>query len=284
MAEAMRLFTLAATGNHLLGQYYLGLMNVHGIGTPGNYKFCQQGTMLLKAVAEKGREAQIVEKAHEAFVGGHANHALIKYLFAAEWGFDVAQVNAAYLLERTPFEHNTTDLERSALINWKRAAQQGSVDAKVRVGDYYYYGQGLTVDYAEAAAHYSEAEQKHSAQAMFNLGYMHERGEGLAKDLHLAKRFYDKAIVTGEEAYLPATLSLLLLGVKLLLNGELSFYLYGDEKAASAAAAAGVSAGAAKVAEASPVTWATFFRAWEDDLVIVLLVFLVLLVAIRRRL
>lgn len=239
-------------------------------------------SQLLKAVAERGELAHWLESAHASLERGHHEHALIKYLFAADWGFEVAQSNAAHLLETVPFSHNTSSLERLALINWKRAAQQGSVEAKIRVGDFYYYGQGLEVDYERAAGLYTEAEQLNSAQAMYNLGYMHERGEGIAKDLHLAKRFYDRAIVTSEEAHLPASLALLLLGVKLMLNGELSFYLYGDEKVAAAAKVAATGAAAAAGAQVHGGVWSVLLNSWEDNMMFVLLGFLLVLLVIRR--
>lgn len=57
---------------------------------------------------------------------------------------------------------------------------QGYAVARVKLGDYHYYGYGTSVDYETAAAHYRLAsEQQHNAQAMFNLGYMHEQGLGL---------------------------------------------------------------------------------------------------------
>lgn len=57
---------------------------------------------------------------------------------------------------------------------------QGYAVARVKLGDYHYYGYGTQVDYETAAAHYRLAyEQQHNAQAMFNLGYMHEQGLGL---------------------------------------------------------------------------------------------------------
>ncbi|KPI92071.1 Protein sel-1-like 1 [Papilio xuthus] len=52
------------------------------------------------------------------------------------------------------------------------------------------------------------SEQLHSAQATFNLGYMHERGLGLARDPHLAKRCYDLAADSSPDARLPAALAL----------------------------------------------------------------------------
>ena len=56
----------------------------------------------------------------------------------------------------------------------------GSTVARIKMGDYHYYGYGTEVDYDSAATHYRLAsEQQHNAQAMFNLGYMHEKGLGL---------------------------------------------------------------------------------------------------------
>jgi hypothetical protein len=47
-----------------------------------------------------------------------------------------------------------------------------------------------------------------SPQALFNLGYMHEHGEGLPLDLHLAKRRYDEALGMDQEAAVPVKLAL----------------------------------------------------------------------------
>jgi SEL1 protein len=81
--------------------------------------------------------------------------------------------------------------------------------ARLKLGDYYYYGYGTDVDYQQAATHYKYAtEISHNAQAMYNLAYMHENGLGLKRDIHLAKRFYDLASDTASEAYIPVTLAL----------------------------------------------------------------------------
>lgn len=67
-----------------------------------------------------------------------------------------------------------------ALMYWRRAAAQGYSAAQVKLGDYHYYGLGTPIDYEMAATHYRLAsEQQHNAQAMFNLGYMHEQGLGM---------------------------------------------------------------------------------------------------------
>ena len=91
--------------------------------------------------------------------------------------------------------------------------------ARVKVGDYHFYGYGTKVDYDTSALHYRMAsDQQSNPQAMFNLGYMHERGFGLKEDIHLAKRFYDMAAEASPDAHFPVTLALL----------KLSFHFMGE--------------------------------------------------------
>lgn len=57
--------------------------------------------------------------------------------------------------------------------------------ARVKLGDYYYYGQGTDVNYEAAASQYRIASDKQSsAQAMFNLAYMYQQGYGLQKVMY----------------------------------------------------------------------------------------------------
>lgn len=64
----------------------------------------------------------------------------------------------------------------------------GNAFARVKIGDYHYYGYGTKRDYETAATHYSIAADKHhSAQAMFNLAYMYEHGLGIAQVMVLVQ-------------------------------------------------------------------------------------------------
>ena len=47
---------------------------------------------------------------------------------------------------------------------------------------------------------------------------MHENGVGVRQDFHLAKRFYDQALVTNRDSYLPVNLALLKLRVRSAYN------------------------------------------------------------------
>jgi SEL1 protein len=68
--------------------------------------------------------------------------------------------------------------------------------------------QGVARNYERAAEAYLHARSQSNAQAMFNLGYMHEHGHGLPLDLHLAKRYYDQAVEVDSAARLPVMLAL----------------------------------------------------------------------------
>lgn len=61
----------------------------------------------------------------------------------------------------------------------------------------------------------AKEEKPPSAQACFNLGFMHERGLGLPADLHLAKRYYDEALSANPRAVLPISLALAALWLRL---------------------------------------------------------------------
>ena len=63
--------------------------------------------------------------------------------------------------------------------------------------------------FGRAATYYqSAADYQTSAMAYWNLGRLHEMGQGVPRDWHLAKRFYDLSLETSTEAYLPVMLSL----------------------------------------------------------------------------
>lgn len=94
--------------------------------------------------------------AHQDYKAYRFNQAFMQYSLATELGYEVAQSNAAFLLDRgevSLFSSRREDLVR-ALQYWSRSAAQGYSTAQVKLGDYYYYGLGTDVDYDMAASHY----------------------------------------------------------------------------------------------------------------------------------
>ncbi|KAI9853097.1 MAG: ERAD-associated protein [Thelocarpon superellum] len=227
---AMRYLELAVRRGNLEGYYYLAEMADQGIGRD---RSCGMATTYYKIVAERA------EAIHSAFTMANAAHqdgdietALVLYMMAAEQGYEAGQANAAWLLDeqksRLPLDsilpHRRSPPSRLgnaalALIYWTRSAKQSNIDSMVKMGDYYLGGIGTEPDDQKAAACYqAAADFQQSAQALWNLGWMHENGVGVEQDFHLAKRFYDQALETNEEAYLPVSLSLLKLRARSFWN------------------------------------------------------------------
>lgn len=221
-------FELAARYGNIEAQYYLGEMIHHGIGRD---KACAQALGLYKVVAEKAEPlVSSWNEANQAYEDGDYELAFLGYLHAAEEGYESAQNNVAYLLDtrqsmlsnvlgigepKSPVLNNPS----LALIFYTRSSRQGNIDSLVKMGDYYLDGIGTERDVDKAVKCYTgAAEYQQSAQALFNLGWMHENGVGLDQDFHLAKRYYDLALATNEEAYLPVKLSLLKLRARSYWN------------------------------------------------------------------
>jgi TPR repeat protein len=105
-----------------------------------------------------------------------------------------------------------TNCQMRALSLYAVSASQTSAESLLRVGDCFYYGcGGLSRDRVEAAVFYQLAADLRNAHALFNLGIMHQAGDGVQQDFHLAKRFFDLAGATDIDARLPKTLALILL-------------------------------------------------------------------------
>lgn len=227
-------FELAARYGNIESHYYLAELVHHGVGREN---LCAVALNYYKNVAEKAEPlVSSWHDANEAYEAGDYETAFLGYLLAAEQGYERAQTNVAYMLDlensRLPLmdwirkeisgeEYRGGLLENSglALIYWTRSSRQSNIDSMVKMGDYYYYGIGTEPDVNKAVQCYTSAsDHSQSAQALFNLGWMHENGVGLTQDFHLAKRYYDHALVVNKEAYLPVTLSLLKLRMRSAWN------------------------------------------------------------------
>ncbi|XP_068948465.1 protein sel-1 homolog 1 isoform X2 [Petaurus breviceps papuanus] len=209
--QALKYFNLASQGGHILAFYNLAQMHATGTGV---MRSCHTAVELFKNVCERGRWSERLMSAYNSYKDGDSNAAVVQYLLLAEQGYEVAQSNAAFILDQKASIVGENETYPRALLHWNRAASQGYTVARIKLGDYHFYGFGTDVDYETAFIHYRLAsEQQHSAQAMFNLGYMHEKGLGIKQDIHLAKRFYDMAAEASPDAQVPVFLALCKLAV-----------------------------------------------------------------------
>ncbi|VDL91361.1 unnamed protein product [Schistocephalus solidus] len=251
---ALKYFTLASQQGNTLAFYNLGQMHAVGMGV---FRSCNTAAELFKNVAERGRWSQLLTSAYLEYWSGNYNVAFLQYLALAELGYEVAQSNAALMLEDGMYRFHYSyffpvncDLQMIASASNQQCHRTkgmisfsgdvtivpaserysralichhlttlflyvtGSTLARVKLGDYYYYGLGTEVNYDQAIQEYHIASDvQRNAQAMFNLGYMHEQGLGFKRDIHLAKRFYDMAAAASTDAQLPVTLALAKLSI-----------------------------------------------------------------------
>lgn len=231
--SAIKCLTIASFGEHrfeakhLLAKIYAKLAR-----TQQSNQQCRAALAGFKATAEMGDwSTRISHKAEHAWRRGERQKALLGWALAGEMGYESAQNNVAYMLDRANSHARILDIstkpqtdgnftDRLALVHWTRSAAQNNVDAMVKMGDYYFYGIGTgnpgQPAYEKAAACYSAAADRGvSALAFWNLGWMYENGIGVARqDFHLAKRYYDTAVETNVEAYLPVALSLVKLHIR----------------------------------------------------------------------
>lgn len=234
LRPAMRYFELAYRHGHIEAYYHLAEINHNGIGRE---RSCLLATASYKVVAEKTEALHSsFEEANKAYESGDKETALVGYMMAAEQGYEEAQANVAYMLDEhksifsldslKPWRRTASSLLRNAslaLVYWTRSAKQSNIDSMVKMGDYYLGGYGVEADMEKAATCYQTAQEmqqsgQQSAQAMWNLGWMHENGIGVDQDYHLAKRYYDLALETNQESYSPVKLSLLKLRMRSFWN------------------------------------------------------------------
>ena len=90
----------------------------------------------------------------------------------------------------------TENAELSALIE---AAENGDVDAQVKLGDAYLYAKSPvdTADYAEALKWYSAAAEKGDMRAQNMVGFMYLKGFGVEQDYGDAIKWYQLAAEQG---------------------------------------------------------------------------------------
>ncbi|KAI9296880.1 HCP-like protein [Neoconidiobolus thromboides FSU 785] len=243
--KAFRYFLEAAKQKNFLGSYHLAnyyaneLFSLHS---------CTLAVPLFKSVAERGVwDLDHMSMGYHHYKRGEIETALIHYIIAAESGIEIAQENVAWIIDQAKYKLVNINNENNdknkvqgsaiqpnyelALTYWTRSANQGNPDSRVKQGDYYFYGWGLSnPDYAKAAVCYQNAAEKHyDALAMWNIGWMYEYGIGLPKDFHLAKRWYDQSLVSNSKAVLPVNLSLFKLRIKNILE-KLKNFFNGDAK------------------------------------------------------
>lgn len=253
LVTASRLFESAARAGRAEPYFYLAQFSHHGIGREKN---CAIATQYYKLVAESVETLQsTINYGNQAYHERRWEDALIGNLIAAETGYEIGQVNAAFLLDhhRRPFSAKsyltsklaphlakvkqvlglplnsantvarTTSIQSPsdelALLYYTRSSSQQNIEALVKAGDFHLGGYGTFADPQKAVSLWSSAAETRSVPlALWNLGWSYENGVGVEQDFHLAKRYYDACLEANKLTYLPVSLSLIKLRARSAWN------------------------------------------------------------------
>jgi TPR repeat protein len=91
-----------------------------------------------------------------------------------------------------------TEVDYAQALLWYRKAAS-LFDAKVALGDMYYFGQGVARNPREAFRWYEQAVVQHEdAYVMYSLGFCLLHGHGAKRDLRAALRWLRRAALMGE--------------------------------------------------------------------------------------
>jgi len=143
--SAFNLFQQASKTGNIVASFKLANIYQSGEIIPEQ---CVFAASLYKTIAERASYYDsLFEEAKLDIRRNNYNAALLKYLILSEQGYEMAQSNAAYLIDEglasiDSLFYNNQNPYSIALIYWKRSANQMNPDARVKVGDYYFYGLG----------------------------------------------------------------------------------------------------------------------------------------------
>lgn len=166
----------------------------------------------MKQVLDKGPSLKLFKEAHQFFVTGFEDQALSRYIYLAAQGYEIANFNAAFILERTK---DRIHLKRAAFF-YSRSAIMDHSFARKKLGDVY----SKMGDQISAVAHYVVAAKSDNPdpEALFNLGYAYETGIGLKKDLWSALDMYTASLSQGKSGKIAVSLALTKIRVKIFLE------------------------------------------------------------------
>jgi TPR repeat protein len=150
--------TTAATKGHLQARQRLAMMYTEGVKIPAKPglaqivkdglvqvvpRDCEKALKHYKGIVDNAspQKSRRLRKAYKQYIAGDTASSLRNYLAAAEGGSELAQTNAAFLMERGEcLGLSRIDCAKASVRLWKAAALKGSAEASLRVGDFYYYG------------------------------------------------------------------------------------------------------------------------------------------------
>ncbi|CAN7040941.1 unnamed protein product [Brassica rapa subsp. trilocularis] len=163
--KATKYFLVASNAGLPKAMYQIAKMLHAGAELRKNRNMLKLAAAFYKSVGERGPWNSLSRWALEAYMKGDVGKAFILYSRMSELGYEVAQSNAAWILDKygersmcmgvSEFCTVKERKERAHAL-WWRASKQGNDYAALLVGDAYYYGRGKERDFVRAAEAYMQ--------------------------------------------------------------------------------------------------------------------------------
>jgi TPR repeat protein len=84
------------------------------------------------------------------------------------------------------------------LAKMRTDGQNGDVDAQSQLGNIYYFGEGVPVDWHEAQGWFRKAAERGRPEAQTKLGVMYFMGQGIPRDIPESVKWFRQAAAQGE--------------------------------------------------------------------------------------
>lgn len=182
--RSAQLYEQAANAGSASAMFFIGRCYQDGRGVPQDVKKAEEW---FRASAAKGDNDAVFVL---ATLTQSKDEALAKFLALADEGAADAQYQAAMiLLERKQYDR--------AFLLMKQSAAQGLVAAQFELGNFYFKGFGVAVNFQEAVRWYTVAAERGDNGAQNNLGARYRNGEGVPRDPAKAVYWFELAAAAG---------------------------------------------------------------------------------------
>lgn len=194
-SKAMELYKAAVREGNPIAHYILG--SYYAV----NHDKAQARQLLTQA-----SDANISFASYNLAILDYQNYDIHQFLYLLEKAKKGNYQQASILLADYYVAHQASDSDlRLAASIYQNLANNGNIDAQIKLAYMYQQGIYYKKNYKEALNWYQQAANKNNSIAEYALGNMFQIGQGTKRDLGAAKRWYERA---AEENYTPAQVAL----------------------------------------------------------------------------
>jgi TPR repeat protein len=204
--EAVRLYGLAIRQNNNIARVFYGRLLEDSLPIGDSYML-EKNKKLIDAVSWYRLAAKEGDSTGQLFLANmyergrgvtkNLPEAVKLYTLSANQGNRNAQNRLGYFYEYGAFGNpggQVVQRDYSEAVKWyRRAADNGLIEALIKLGKMHESGIGVDRNYSDSVKFYRMAASKGDAEGQYNLGRMYEDGKGVVKSNTEALKFYKLA-------------------------------------------------------------------------------------------